>query len=144
MKNRVYVLLLAVSVFVATIRLARAQVVADGATNTLSNVTNTITGNVIVGTNGSFTLLVLSDNALLTNSAEGTIGFNTTAKSNEVRLASPSSRWQVGGTFLNVGSNGAFNRLVVSNGATVQDNFVIIGRNVSATNNLASVTGSGS
>jgi hypothetical protein len=42
----------------------RAQVVADGATNTLSNVTNTFTGDVTVGTNGSFTLLVLSDNAV--------------------------------------------------------------------------------
>src|SRR5690349_13409138 len=33
----------------------RAQVVADGATNTLGNVTNTFTGDVTVGTNGSFT-----------------------------------------------------------------------------------------
>src|SRR5437016_4337819 len=132
------------ALFSATCGTACAQIVADGATNTLSNVTSTITGNVIVGTNGSFTLLVLSDNALLTNSAEGTIGFNTTAKSNEVRLASPSARWQAGGTFLNVGSNGAFNRLVVSNGATVQDNFVILGRNLSASNNLGLVTGSGS
>src|SRR5205823_4026676 len=64
--------------------------------------------------------------------------------SNEMRLASPSAHWQVGGTFLNVGSNGAFNRLVVSNGALVQDNFVILGRNLSASNNLGLVTGSGS
>ena len=35
----------------------RAQVVGDGATNTLSNVTNTFTGDVTVGTNRSFTLL---------------------------------------------------------------------------------------
>ena len=130
--------------FFLLVRSLSAQIVNDGATNTLSNVTNTITGDVTVGTNGSFTLLVLSDNALLTNSGDGTIGFNTTAKSNEVRLASPSARWQVGGTFLNVGSNGAFNRLVVSNGAMVQDNFVILGRNLSASNNLALVTGSGS
>src|SRR5437867_11102155 len=99
---------------------AVAQVVTDGATNTLSNVTNNITGDVTVGTNGSFTLLVVSDNALLTNSGAATIGFNTTAKSNEVRLVSPTARWQVGGTFFNVGSNGAFNRLVVRNGAMVQ------------------------
>jgi hypothetical protein len=33
----------------------RAQLVADGATNTLANLTNNISGNVIVGTNGSFT-----------------------------------------------------------------------------------------
>src|SRR3954468_2395804 len=95
-----------------------AQIVADGATNTLSNVTNTIIGNVTVGTNGSFTLLVLSDNALLTNSGNGTIGINTTAKANEVRLVSPSARWNMSG-LLFLGSNGPFNRLVVSNGGSV-------------------------
>jgi len=95
-----------------------AQIVNDGATNTLSNVTNTFTGDVTVGTNGSFTLLVLSDNALLTNSANGLIGRNNTANSNEVRLVSPSARWFMGGALI-VGTNGAANRLVVSNGATV-------------------------
>ena len=58
----------------------QAQIVADGATNILSNVTNTVNGDVIVGTNGSFTLLVLSDHALLTNTANGIIGRNFTAK----------------------------------------------------------------
>ena len=53
-----------------------AQVVNDGASLTLSNVTNSFPGDVTVGTNGSFTLLVLSDNALLTNSANGVIGRN--------------------------------------------------------------------
>ena len=43
--------------------LVYAQIVNDGATNTLSNVTNIISGDVVVGTNGSFTLLILSDNA---------------------------------------------------------------------------------
>ena len=47
---------------------SNAQVVNDGATKTLANVTNTITANVTLGTNGSFTLLALSDNALLTKS----------------------------------------------------------------------------
>src|SRR2546426_7627660 len=96
----------------------RAQVVNDGATNTLSNVTTNITGDVTVGTNGSFTLLVLSDNALLTNSANGLIGRNSGANSNEVRLASSSARWFMGGSLF-VGTNGGANRLVVSNGATV-------------------------
>jgi hypothetical protein len=47
----------------------RAQLVADGATRTMLNETNSFTGDVTVGTNLSLTLLVLSDNALLTNSA---------------------------------------------------------------------------
>ena len=35
----------------------RAQAVNDGATATLGNVTNSFTGAVTIGTNGSFTLL---------------------------------------------------------------------------------------
>ena len=63
----------------------RPQIVHDGATNTLSNVTNPITDDVTVGTKGSFTLLTLSDNALLTNSANGLIGRNATATSKEIQ-----------------------------------------------------------
>jgi T5SS/PEP-CTERM-associated repeat protein len=127
----------------------RAQLVADGATNTLSNVTNTFPGTVIVGTNGSFTLLVLSDNALVTNSAHFVIGANTTAKSNEVRLISSTARWQIGGSigfrFLLVGSNGASSRLVVSNGAQVVGNGgSYIGFGAPTSNNVAVVTGAGS
>src|SRR5207244_2144678 len=83
---------------------ARAQVVNDGETKTLANVTTNITGTVTVGTNGSFTLLVLSDNALLTNSANGVIGRNSNAKSNEVRLLSATARWLMSGSLF-VGSN---------------------------------------
>src|SRR6266704_2048302 len=86
------------ALFSATCGTACAQIVADGATNTLSNVTTNITGDVTVGTNNPFTLLVLSDNALLTNSANGVISLNATAKSNEVRLVSPSASWLMGGT----------------------------------------------
>jgi T5SS/PEP-CTERM-associated repeat protein len=96
----------------------RAQVVPDGASVTLANITNTITGSVTVGTNGAFTLLTLSDNALLTNSAHGVIGRNATAKSNEVQLLSASARWLMSGSLF-VGSNGALSTLLVSNGATV-------------------------
>src|ERR1051325_392900 len=115
----------------------RAQLVADGATNTLSNVTNSFTSDVIVGTNGSFTLLVLSNNAFLTNSGSGVIGLNATAKSNEVHLLSSTARWLMGGNLF-VGSNGAFNRLTISNGATVRDGGSFMGfATASASNNLA-------
>jgi T5SS/PEP-CTERM-associated repeat protein len=121
----------------------RAQIVNDGASRTLSNVTNTITGTVTVGTNGSFTLLTLADNALLTNSAHGVIGRNATARSNEVRLVSPTARWLMGGNFF-VGSNGAMNRLVVSNGAFLNNNNGLVGNGAASSNNFALVTGSGS
>jgi T5SS/PEP-CTERM-associated repeat protein len=121
----------------------RAQLVNDGSTNTLSNVTNTVAGDVTVGTNGSFTLLILSDNSLLTNSANGVIGRNATARSNEVRLVSATGRWFMGSDLL-VGNNGAFNRLAINNGARVSDHNGILGGGASSTNNLAVVTGPGS
>lgn len=121
----------------------RAQIVADGAAATLSNVTNTFAGNVTVGTNGSFTLLTLSNNVLLTNSANGTIGLNAAAKSNEVRLVSPSARWRMGNN-LYVGSNGAFSRLVVSNGALVENFNGVLANVLGSSNNTALVTGAGS
>ena len=113
-----------------------AQVVNDGATGTLSNVTNNITGDVTVGTNGSFTLLILSNNTLLTNSLNGLIGRNATAKSNEVQLLSASARWRMGGSLF-VGSNGAASRLVVSNGALVENNNGTLGSRLEGSNNRA-------
>src|ERR1043166_8189168 len=64
--------------------LLHAQVVSDSKTNTLDSVTNTVTGSVIVGTNGSNTGLILTNGALLTNTLDGVIGFNTGANSNYV------------------------------------------------------------
>ena len=121
----------------------RAQVVNDGATNTLNNVTNTIPGDVTMGTNGSATLLIISDHALLTNWNNGNVGLNATATTNEVQLVSPTARWHMINSLF-IGNSGSFNRLVVSNGATVQDWNGSLGWNDSASNNLAIVTGPGS
>ena len=49
-----------------------AQVVADGATNTLSNVTHSITGRVAVGPNGLSTVLVLSNDCTARNDSAET------------------------------------------------------------------------
>ncbi|HEX5219685.1 MAG TPA: hypothetical protein VFZ59_08970 [Verrucomicrobiae bacterium] len=145
MKNSLTIL---ATMLIATSAL-HAQLVADGATNTLINVTNSIPGNVTVGTNGSFTLLVLSNNCLLTNSGFSTIGANASAKSNVAQLVSPTARWFMGANspnFLFVGSNGAFNRLIVSNGATasVNANAYLGYISESASNNQVWVTGSNS
>lgn len=125
----------------------RAQLVPDGGTATLANVTNTLTGTVTVGTNGSFTRLTLADNARLTNSGRGAIGVSATARSNQVHLVSPSARWQMADTLF-VGSNGPFNRLVISNGAQViaasAGISATIGQTANSAGNLALVTGAGS
>ena len=144
MSVRLLKLLSACAVLTGSLSPACAQVVVDGATNVLSNVTNIFAGGVTVGTNGSFTLLVLSNNCLLTNSGLSEIGRNATARSNEVRLTSSSARWQMLNP-LHVGVNGSFNRLAISNGAAVQSSQGVIGSSsASASNNTAVVNGPGS
>ncbi len=122
----------------------RAQFVNDGATNTLSDVTNVVAGGVTVGTNGTSTLLVLASNCLLTNTGLSQIGLNVSARSNEVRLVSSTARWLMLNP-LSVGVNGSFNRLTVSNGAQVACSQGAIGdSSPSASNNTAVVNGAGS
>jgi len=136
------------ALFLSTLFLAilpsrvQPQIINDGAMTTLANVTNIITGDVTVGTNGSFTLLVLSNNCLLTNSATGFIGREDTTSSNEVRLVSATARWSMGRDLF-VGTLGSFNRLAVSSGAVVQNSFGFIGTETGS-NNAALVTGPGS
>ena len=143
MKTQSHLFLFAAMLLAATLLPLHAQIVADGATNTLSNVTNSFPGNLIIGTNGSFTLLTVSNNALLASALDSVIGLDAMAKSNEVRLISSSARWQMGNN-LYVGSNGAFSRLVVSNGAYVEDFSGTLGFRAASSNNFALVTGSGS
>jgi len=117
-----------------------AQFVADGTTNTLDSVTNFIAGDVTVGNNGPFTLLILTNSALLTNSGHGYLGRHPGANANAVRLDGANTRWLMSGN-LYVGSNGAFNQLVLSNAATVSaSNNVFVGFNSSASNNFMSLS----
>ena len=101
---------------------ARAQIVNDGATVTLNQVTNTISGGITVGTNGPFTLLILTNGTLLTNSGTGTIGLNAGASSNTVKVTSANTRWLMSSD-LSVGNVGSFNHLVITNGGLVQNGF---------------------
>ena len=121
----------------------QAQLVNDGATSTLNHVTNTVTGGLIIGTNGSFTLLVLTNGTLVTNSGSSYIGVNAAAKSNAVRVISGNTRWFIGSD-LNVGSNGSVNQLTISNGGFVVNNYGALGISPGSTNNSALITGSGS
>ncbi|HWQ93763.1 MAG TPA: hypothetical protein VN673_19025 [Clostridia bacterium] len=120
-----------------------AQVVADGTTNTLNNVTNSITGDVTVGANGVFTLLVVTNNALLTNTVHGFIGRSATAHSNTVLVAGAGARWHLGHTFF-VGATGSFNRLILRDGGTARGARAYVGHWLVSRGNQALVTGPGS
>ncbi len=124
---------------------ARAQLVADGETNILDGVIVNVPS-LTVGTNGSFTLLVLTNGAIVTNTLEMSIGANASAQSNRVvvtragsLLGSPSL---LGG--LAVGESGSFNELRVLDGAFVGYKSSDVGLNASGKSNLVVVDGAGS
>ena len=122
---------------------AHAQLVADGATATLNNVTNNIAGSVTVGTNGSFTSLILTNGALLTNTLDGFIGVGSGANNNSVSLDGPNARWYL--RDLIVGSNGSYNSIITGNGSVVQSRAGYLGYEpFGVGNNSALVTGAGS
>ncbi|MBI3882158.1 MAG: hypothetical protein HY301_19120 [Verrucomicrobia bacterium] len=121
----------------------RADLVYNGTTNILNNVTNNVSGDVWVGSNSSFTLLILTNNALLNNSGAGRIGDAFGANSNMVRLTGTNTRWLMN-SYLVVGFDGSFNQLVISNGAMVMDDAGDVGASIFSSNNVALVTGAGS
>jgi T5SS/PEP-CTERM-associated repeat protein len=143
MKTQIHFLLLTAAILAIAVLPLCAQVVADGATNTLNGGTTTIAGDVTVGTNGSFTLLILTNNALLTNSGFAYIGDNAGANFNAVWLTGTNSRWLMGGSAF-VGLSGSGSRLVISNGARVGNTSGRLGYTALSSNNEAVVTGAGS
>ena len=121
---------------------AVAQLVADGATNTVSGYTTNITGELTIGTNGPFTQLYIINGGVVTNTGDAYIGRTYTAASNQVEVADVNSSWWVGSN-LWVGriTGGSYNRLVVTNGATVSCYQGTLG---AARCNTATVSGAGS
>src|SRR5438128_76308 len=104
---------------------ATAQVVNDGATNPLDNVTNTGTGVVRVGNNN------------------GLLGVNPASSNNESLVTGTGSFWS-NRSDLVVGDSGSGNRLVISNGGLVGNNYGYLGFAATSSSNEAVVTGSGS
>jgi T5SS/PEP-CTERM-associated repeat protein len=116
---------------------------ADTTTNVLDGVTNTATGNVFLGSNAPNTTLLLTNAAVLANTADGTLGFTTNAFNNRVTVTGSGSVWSNGGSLF-VGQSGSFNTLVVSNGGRVTAIYGFIGNADGASNNQAIVTGTDS
>jgi hypothetical protein len=70
---------------------ARGQLVADGTTNVLDGVTTNISGPITIGTNISFTRLIVTNGATVSNTGGTTIGSN--AHSNSLAVIGHDSRW---------------------------------------------------
>jgi T5SS/PEP-CTERM-associated repeat protein len=122
-----------------------AQLVADGQTNVLDGVATNLTGGIIIGTNGTFTLLVITDGATVTNSSgNAVIGNNASAQSNRVAVTDAGSIWNNSDNSFYVGLNGSASELDILNGGLVADATGIIGQTSVSSNNLVLVSGTGS
>jgi len=119
-----------------------AQLVADGASRTIDGLGTNLASDLVVGTNGVFTTLVITNAGTVTNSGNGYIGRNGVSISNRVFVVGANSVWQNGGT-ISVGDNGSFNQLTVSNAALVANSTAYVGRSVGR-GNQALVTGANS
>ena len=109
--------------------------VVTGAGSTWTN-----TGDLRVGGFGSGNQLVVSNGGVVVSGA-GYFAANSSESSNNVAMvAGPNSRWILNG-ILNMGYLGGRNRLVVSNGATLQATSVYVGVNSSSTDNRVTVSG---
>ncbi len=142
MKTTIRILASATFAFLVANHSLHAQLVADGTTASINAVTTNITGNLTIGTNGSFTTLVITNAGAVTNSGNGVIGQNSSARTNQVIVTGANSRWGVGGN-LNFGVLGSFSRLIVTNGGRVENNFGNMAFN-GGVSNAAVVTGAGS
>lgn len=121
----------------------RAQFVADGQADFLDGITTNIAGTVTIGTNGSFTLLVVTNGSIVTNtSGPLIIGANSSATSNALVVTGSGSVWN--GTSFEVGAGGSLNQLSVLSGATVTGNTGLIGDQVNSSSNTVLVSDPGS
>lgn len=128
---------------VCTPLFARAQFVADGQTEFLDGITTNIAETVTIGTNGSFTLLVVTNGSTVTITGNEAvlIGANISANSNALVVTGPGSVWS--GDYFDVGGSGSFNQLSVLNGATVTGAGAI-GNQANSSNNTILVSDPGS
>ncbi len=122
---------------------ARAQLVPDGGTNVLDGVTNSVSGDLTVGTNGSFTLLSLINAAAVEVGDRAVIGRELGSFSNSVSVTSTGAVLAVTGR-LYVGSNGWGNQLIITNGGRVASAGGTLGNDIDSSGNLAIVAGVGS
>jgi len=117
--------------------------VADGTTATINGTITNIIGDLTIGTNGSFTTLIVTNAGAVTNissgsGSDGRIGFNASAQTNQVILTGAGSFWR-SAQELYVGYSGSYNLLLVTNGGRMHNNGGHVG--VAGSNNLVVVTG---
>ena len=105
---------------------------------------HSLASNLYVGRDSAFNQLMITNGAALTNNGASVIGLNAGSISNLALIAGSGSRWTMAGV-LNLGNTGYGNRLVVSNGAYLENSFGNFGAgSAPGSNNVATISGSGS
>ena len=123
---------------------AQAQLVADGETNVLNGVVTNVSGGLIVGNTGPFTLLVITNGAMVTNtSGTSAIGNGAAANTNRLVVTGAGSVLNNLGTIY-VGVAGSANELDILNGGLLSDVNSAVGNNPSGSGNLAVISDPGS
>ena len=111
-------------------------------TNVIAGVTVNYSGTYMVGTDGWFNALIITNAGILTSSA-GIIGNSAFSSNNYALVTGTSSIWSNSGS-LTIGSTGSFNQLTINNGGKVQNGYGYVGNNSNAANNAVLVTDAGS
>src|SRR5439155_20110348 len=96
---------------------------------------------VYLGSNGAFNRLVVS-NGWTMQAFSGNVGVQVSASNNLALVTGPGSVWSI--ATLTLGSSGAGNQVIVSNGGLLDCASSTIGAFPGSSNNLAVVAGSGS
>ena len=111
-------------------------------TNIISGVTLNYDGAYMVGTNGGYNGLIVTNAGILT-SGNGVIGNSVISDNNYALVTGAGSVWSNSGSFF-VGGTGSFNQLQITNGGWVVSSNGYVGYDANANANAALVTGAGS
>jgi T5SS/PEP-CTERM-associated repeat protein len=129
------------SVFCAPL-LSRAQLVSDGQTNFLDGVVTNVS-DVAVGTNGSFTLLVVTNGSAVTNNGTLVIGNFVSARSNLVVITGAGSIWTNTSSFI-IGAGGSYNQFQILAGGVARGGDGSLGAAPGSSSNIVVVSDAGS
>jgi T5SS/PEP-CTERM-associated repeat protein len=117
----------------------------DYVTNTVNGVPVVVPGDMIVGTNGSFNALIVTNAGMvIVPVGAGIIGSNAVANSNMGLVSGVGSLWSNSGMMV-VGNMGSTNQLTINGGGVVMsDGTGVIGKEAGANKNMVFVTDPGS
>ena len=112
------------------------------ATNIVSGVTVNYAGTYMVGTNGPFNALIVTNAGVLTSS-NGVVGNSVVSSNNYALVTGAGSLWSNSGSLL-IGNTGSFNQLTISSAGHASSSNGYVGYDITSSNNSVLVSGASS